>query len=170
MNVISKTCLAVLLAAALPCAALASEVPVPAARFFARPSADGAVISPDGRLVALRELSPEGRYMVSVIDLAKGKASRLIRFNNADVNNVFWISDQRLVFTAINIEHGGDMGPPGVLAIDRDGSNMRNLSPIAARKRSFADGDSPVYAPRTSSVDGVHVAARRISGHGRYRL
>jgi hypothetical protein len=60
-------------------------------------------------------------------------------FNNADIEQFFWLSDERIGFTTVNIDHGGEVSQTAY-AIDRDGSNRTMPRATIDRPRSFADG------------------------------
>ncbi|WP_348694748.1 prolyl oligopeptidase family serine peptidase [Duganella fentianensis] len=127
----------------------ASKIPVE--QFFQRPNTSGAAISPSGRQIALRRLSPQGRFMLTVVDTESKQARAVANFNNADVDLIFWISDERLVFTTNNVDHNGTIGKTGVYAMDRDGKNRILLRETVGHPRGFADGDQV----RTDSQSGL---------------
>ncbi|MBY0555797.1 MAG: prolyl oligopeptidase family serine peptidase [Burkholderiaceae bacterium] len=119
----------------------ASPASIPVEQFFQRPEISGAAISPNGRFIALRRLSPQGRYMLAILDVDSKKIRAVANFKNGDVALFKWLSDQRLSFTTINVDHDGDTGQSGIFAIDRDGSGRNFLSPTSEFARSFADSD-----------------------------
>jgi dipeptidyl aminopeptidase/acylaminoacyl peptidase len=131
------------------CAALsldtAAEVnaaaPLPISAFFNKSATTGAALSPNGRFVAVRMLSPQGRTMLTVFDVATRKSQAIANFRNADVDLFFWLSDERLAFTLVNVDHDGDAGRPGAYAVNRDGKERTSLTEILVGKRSFADSD-----------------------------
>jgi dipeptidyl aminopeptidase/acylaminoacyl peptidase len=133
----SAALLACVLAAAAPQAA--DQPPLPVEQFFGNPAMTGASISPDGRFVAMRERSPLGRTMLTVINTETREQKVVANYSNADVSMFYWLSDERLVFTTINVDHDGEMGKPGLYAVNRNGENFRTLSEVISRKRSFAD-------------------------------
>ncbi|MHA4869380.1 S9 family peptidase [Duganella sp. PWIR1] len=130
--------LACLLAAGA--AQAAHTAPIPVEQFFNKPAVTGASISPDGRHVALRMTSPAGRSMLNVIDADARTQKIVANFRNADVDMFYWQSDQRLIYSTVNVDHGGDIGNPGLYAVDRDGKRFKTLSRTIERQRSFADG------------------------------
>ena len=122
-------------------ASAADTAPIPIEKFFGKPAVTGAHMSPDGRNVALRMLSPNGRSLLNVVD-AETRAQKVVaNFGNADVSMFYWQSDTQLVYTVINVDHGGSIGSPGMYAVDRDGSDFTPLSATIVRQRSFADSD-----------------------------
>ena len=142
--------------AAAPLATLAADAvaPIPIATFFKKSAATGAAISPSGRFVAVRKLSPQGRTMLTVVDVMVSKSKAIANFTNADVDTFYWLSDQRLAFTLVNVDHDGDAGKPGLYAIGRDGKDRTFLSETIVRKRSFSESD--VVDHRYQSQITVH--------------
>ncbi|MYM21062.1 prolyl oligopeptidase family serine peptidase [Duganella sp. FT135W] len=139
----------------LVCAIATNASAVPVEQFFGKPSVTGASLSPDGRNVVLRRLSPAGRSMLNVVDVETHAQKVVASFGNADINMFYWQSDKQLVYSVINVDHGGSMGDPGLYAVDRDGTGFTPLAPTVVRQRSFADSD---YADRS------YLAASTING------
>jgi dipeptidyl aminopeptidase/acylaminoacyl peptidase len=137
----AATLIACALAAGAPLAQTAATTPIPAEQFFQKPAMTGASISPNGRHVIVRLLSAAGRGMLTVIDAETREQKVVANFRNADVDSFYWLSDMRLGYTVINVDHAGDIGKPGLYAVDRDGKNFEPLSEIIVGKRSFADSD-----------------------------
>lgn len=114
-------------------AVLAQNV-APAARppvesFFRHPDVDDAKLSPSGTRVAVAVNIGE-RVALGVIDVHGGTAPRIVAsFNDADVDNFYWVNDERLVFSIIDLTAGsGDqVYAPGLFAVDADGSALRQL-------------------------------------------
>lgn len=79
--------------------------------------------------------------MLSVLDVESGNGKSVANYGNADIDMFFWLSDDRIGFTVINVDHGGGVGKPGLYTIDRDGRNLNGLSETLPRSRSFADSD-----------------------------
>jgi dipeptidyl aminopeptidase/acylaminoacyl peptidase len=138
------------LAAGAPLAA--DTAPIPIEQFFGKPSMTGALISPNGRYVVMRELSPLGRVMLTVIDNESRAQKVVANYRNADVSLFYWLSDQRLAYTLINVDHDGDVGKPGLYAADRDGKDPTPLSEVLPGKRAFADSESAssTYLPNVT--------------------
>ncbi len=134
--------LALIACAVLPLAAVAASAPpIPIASFFKKSATTGATLSPNGRFVAVRQLSPQGRTMLTVVDVMARTSKPVANFANADVDNFYWLNDQRLTYTLINVDHRGDAGKPGLYAVNHDGKNRTFLSEILVRKRSFSESD-----------------------------
>ncbi len=107
----------------------AAEEPVPIAVFFAKPAMSRPVLSPSGRSLALQVTGPSGRRRLAVLDLETMKDFRVVAaFNDADVMNVQWVNDDRLVFDVRNVNSTAfDRFAPGLFAVDRNGEQLRTL-------------------------------------------
>lgn len=154
--------LAALLAVAVPARAADSAATIPVEQFFKRPAIAGAMISPDGRYVAVRQLSPHGRIELAVVDLAARRSKPIVSARNADVRRVHWVSAQRLMFTVDNLDQDGELGNPGMYAIDRDGKNLKGLSPTVELGRSFAEDRRSAPPLQGSSVAGFALLKEEI--------
>ncbi|MBZ2206777.1 S9 family peptidase [Massilia soli] len=142
-------------ASAAPAAEPASPASIPVEQFFKKAALTGASMSPNGRHVALRSISRTGRVMLSVLDVESGKGKPLANYGNADIDSFSWLSDDRIAFSVINVDEGGDVGEPGLYTIDRDGKNLNALSVTLQRPRSFADSDGGGHGYLAEpSVDG----------------
>jgi len=98
--------------------------PPPVAEFFRHAKLQGAVLSPNGRAVAVVTAVGENRRQrLMVIDLdALDRAPVLAGFSDVDVQRVYWVNDERLVFTIANQQQAlGDQPGEGLFAIDRLG-------------------------------------------------
>ncbi|MFT7724758.1 MAG: prolyl oligopeptidase family serine peptidase [Roseateles sp.] len=114
----------------LLCAGVARAAPPPAEVFFKDPDIVGAVLSPSGRKLALRGAFGGGRIGLGVADLGPGgKVSGPLQFKDADIGQVQWVNDERLVFTAVDLSDGSGRpnGAPGLFAVNPDGSELRQL-------------------------------------------
>ena len=126
--------------------ALAAELP-PAAHFFENPSFGGPVLSPNARQLALRVSGKGTRERLAVLDIATNTAKVVSSFQSIDIDQIRWISDDRLVFTTIDrttapgdVRHG-----PGLYAVNRDGSGFRQL---ASRTTILSSGGfNPLLSP-----------------------
>jgi dipeptidyl aminopeptidase/acylaminoacyl peptidase len=136
----------------------AAEIPVEV--FFQRPAFGAMQLSPNGMyIVAVVRL--KGRNNLEVIDLQKREARALTNFDDVDVLQVTWISDNRLLFAAGDAEEAsGKARFSGWFAVDRDGSSSKRLGAITSLLEVFPEGG-----------DGIIVAARGRSSHSDvYRL
>ena len=111
-------------------------------------------MSPDGRYVAVRQLSATGRLELAIVDVAARTSRAIVSPANADVRWAYWVSEQRLVFTVNNLDQDGEMRNPGLYAIDRDGKQLKGLSPTNERGRSFAEDTHTVQPLQSVSADG----------------
>lgn len=105
----------------------AAAIPVEA--FFSKPAIAEAELSPDGRQLALLSLNKEGHQQLVVLDTAKLTAHVAASFTQADIANVHWISDKRLVYSAADPDRevAAVVVPAGIYAVDSGGSDFRNL-------------------------------------------
>lgn len=113
------------------------------ADYARRPDVRQAAVSPSNRHAALLINGPRGRVVLAVVDLADPSQRRVIAaYDDVDIDEVSWVNDRRLVYSA------SEPGPRlsydmwGTFAIDLDGSEERHL--ISAR--------SDTEAPTGSSI------------------
>jgi dipeptidyl aminopeptidase/acylaminoacyl peptidase len=122
---------AVLSASAAPVlAAQAGSSRPPVEAFFENSTFSNARISPSGRYLAARVATPGGRDRLSVVKLEDMSVTVVAVFSDADVGQFDWVNDERLVFTSRDKQTtlSDDRLPPGIYAVNRDGSGMRQLS------------------------------------------
>jgi dipeptidyl aminopeptidase/acylaminoacyl peptidase len=105
---------------------------IPVETFFQKPGIGSARISPTGRHVAMTALNKDGLMQLVVLDTATLKIQVATSFQSADVVNVNWISEKRLVFGAGDADRRmSDMkASPGLYAVDLDGSEFRQLARV----------------------------------------
>jgi dipeptidyl aminopeptidase/acylaminoacyl peptidase len=119
---------AILAVVAVACAAPALAAPPPIEHFTRLAAIDQVVISPSGLRLAVIVFSPSGYKQVGVMDLDPiGKPRVVGSFEDADVSNVRWVSDDRLVFQAFQRGYEIRAGGGGTFAVDHDGSALRAL-------------------------------------------
>ena len=96
-----------------------------------RPAIAEPKLSPNGRYFAV--LAPiNDRLNLAVIDLETRKGTAVTNFRDFDVRNVYWVGNERLVFTlgqfnapsGAGLQEGG-----GFFMVSRDGKESRQLSP-----------------------------------------
>jgi dipeptidyl aminopeptidase/acylaminoacyl peptidase len=126
---VSLTCLWVF-AVLQPAHAAAADAPPPVATFFANPALGGARLSPSGKYLAVRSGAPNSRDSLAVIDVATGAGTRVAYFSDADIGAFEWVNDERLVFGTADRQLGaGNIDfAPGLFAVNRDGSKLRQLA------------------------------------------
>ena len=109
-------------------ATLAVGAPAPITDFTTRPAIEAVVVSPSGKRLAVLVFGPDGRRRVGVMSLDPIEPVRVVgSFGDADVTDVDWVSDDRLVFQArqsgAEIREGG----AGTFAVNHDGTETRQL-------------------------------------------
>lgn len=112
-------------------------------KFFGSSPFGGAALSPSGKHLLVRSGAPDKHDFLVVIDLAANKGTVVAAYDDADVADARWISDERIVFTVRDKKVGvGDMRHgPGLFAVNRDGSALVQL---ADRYHQSVGGVSPV--------------------------
>lgn len=121
----------------------ASEL-TPIKHFFQRPSILNAKLSPSGNKIALTTDRGDTRVGLIVIDLTDGspKALRAATFSDSDITQFDWVSDERLVFSVVDLQDGSGEDShyaSGLFAVNADGSSLRRLVSREGRNES-ADG------------------------------
>ncbi|KPF51368.1 hypothetical protein D621_12330 [beta proteobacterium AAP51] len=128
----ARGCVALLVslaAAAVQAQPAVQAAELPTAESFVRaPQLVSATLSPSGERVALIVTTPAGRRVLAVRSLAEGGSTRTVAsFDDADIQRVHWVNDDRLAYEAFQpgaeIEEGG----AGTFAVDHDGGNVREL-------------------------------------------
>ena len=138
-----------MLAAALAQAAAAAAPPIEA--YFKPAEWTSATLSPDGHRLAVILTNPGERGRLVIVELMEPKKSRLIAgFRDADVGQVHWVNDHRLVYSAWdgNASLGFPIWP-GLWAIDDNGQNGRQL----------------IYSAYSPSGTGTHISDRTLPWH-----
>ncbi|MGK5078638.1 alpha/beta hydrolase family protein [Janthinobacterium sp. HLX7-2] len=102
---------------------------IPIENFFESSSFSGAILSPDGRRLAVRVAPAGQRVRLAVLELASMQVKVVAFFSDADVNNFRWVNDQRVVFDLADrqLAQGALRYGPGLYAVNADGSNYRQL-------------------------------------------
>ena len=124
---------AMLLALSLAPAVQAAEAPAaprpPVAAFFDNPTFTGALLSPSGKYLALRVGGKGQRDRLGVLELATDKVTVVGSFEDADIGSFAWVNDERLTYSAADrqVAQGDVRYGPGLYAVNRDGSNFRQL-------------------------------------------
>ena len=123
----------------------AHAAPPPLADFFANPEFSGALLSPDARHLAVRVLGPNQRERLAVVNLADNSIKVVAQFDDVDVGEMEWVNPQRLVYATRDRQSApGDLRQaPGLYAVNRDGSDFRQLA-----ERGFAPNlSTSIYKP-----------------------
>lgn len=110
-------------------AAPAAEAPIPVTDFFSAEAMSQPVLSPSGKYLAVRMANAKGRRLLGVIKLDPPRqAKSVVSFFDADVADVQWVNDDRLVFNVNDLQSAyADSMAPGLYAVDRTGENLRTL-------------------------------------------
>ncbi|MET0857993.1 MAG: alpha/beta fold hydrolase, partial [Telluria sp.] len=121
--------LALLLSSLVAAATAAAPLP-PIESFFDNPAFSGAILSPNGKYLAARVGRKDKRDGLAVVDLTTNSAKIVAGFSDSDVGAFDWISNDRLVYNAVDKKLGpGDVWDgPGLYAVNRDGSHFRQLA------------------------------------------
>jgi dipeptidyl aminopeptidase/acylaminoacyl peptidase len=108
----------------------AAAAPVPLASFFDNARFGGALLSPSGRYLAARTSVPGKRMMLAVIDLQTNTPTVVANYGDADIGHIAWVNDNRLAFdvTDRDVGPGDNFLGAGLYAVNRDGSNLRQLA------------------------------------------
>jgi acetyl esterase/lipase len=156
------------------------------ADFFRRPAYAHMVMSPNGKAVAATA-AVGGRVGLVIVDLLDpSKSKSVASFNDADVLDVEWVNDDRLVFNVTDrrLLYGEQKGR-GLFAVDRDGKDAvrtlirrdwnvmttgthivdRSLTPAHALSSVLRDGSNDVLIARY-----VYSGAREFQGTTLHRL
>ena len=126
--------------------AAASPAEIPLKSFFATPAMAEPVLSPDGkRMAVLVGNERSGRSDLVVVTFGPPMSAALAaRFSDADVAKVWWVNDERLVFTLSDQAESWENNPcPGLWAVNHDGSHSRRLVKNDCRKY-LVTGGTPV--------------------------
>ncbi len=127
------------LAAALACIlpGAHAQAPAPAAAalpsiasFFSSAPISGAKLSPDARFLAARSGASGRHDALVVVDLQANSAKVVASYNNADIGDFQWISNERLIFDTREkgVGEGNVRHAPGLYAVDRDGEKFVELA------------------------------------------
>lgn len=107
---------------------------IPLKDFFRKPEKLGPQLSPTGKFLAY--LSPwERRMNIHVNDRKTDTVRRLTSVKDRDLSEYMWLTDKRLLFVK---DKGGDENTH-LYAIDRDGSNIIDLTPFDNVKCDIID-------------------------------
>ncbi|HMN77121.1 MAG TPA: prolyl oligopeptidase family serine peptidase [Burkholderiaceae bacterium] len=122
-----------------------SGAQLPAEMFYRHPDIASAALSPSGRWLAVRTRHGGERLGIMTFDLQdKGKALETVRFADADIRDIYWVNDDRLIFDLVDLEggSGSQRFAPGLYSVRPDGSELFQLI------RSYDKG----YVSRTRQI------------------
>lgn len=118
---------------------------LPAEMFYRHPDIASAALSPSGRWLAVRTRHGGERLGIMTFHLQdKGKALETVRFADADIRDIYWVNDDRLIFDLVDLEggSGSQRFAPGLYSVRPDGSELFQLI------RSYDKG----YVSRTRQI------------------
>jgi acetyl esterase/lipase len=111
------------LVAPLPAGAAA-----PAEDYMRWPFVDAIAVSPSGTRLALAVPAVDGRVSLAVMSLAPlGAPKAIAGFDDADVESVKWVNDERLVFEVSDHDAPLERTARELFAINQDGTGIRKL-------------------------------------------
>ncbi len=122
-----------------------AEIPIEA--FFSNAPFSNAVLSPSARYLAVIVSPKDKRKGLYVIDLSSNKGNVIAQFSDSDVGSINWVNDERLVFTLRDAElaQRDVKEGPGLFAVNRDGSTMRQLVAVGME----------FYAPKVGAAKNL---------------
>ncbi len=172
---ICRACAFFVLASGSPFAWSQAPARTPVESFFQNPAFGGGVLSPNGRHAAFTIAPKDGRTQLMVLDVEKSSAKVVASFPDADVWRFEWVNDSRLVYDVADRQAAaGDVVlGPGLFAVDRDGSNFRQL---VSRQQTYVSDTGGIklmgfqtrlmHATRTKTSDEVFVTEPEFDTHG----
>jgi dipeptidyl aminopeptidase/acylaminoacyl peptidase len=106
-------------------AAAKSPADIPLREFFAQVEMKAPLLSPDGRHIAMIVRDPSGLAVLAVAPTdAPERRSGVARIENADVFDLRWVNDRRILFTAANPDSSDEeVWVGGMYAVDLDGKD-----------------------------------------------
>ncbi len=115
-------------------AAPAATTPIPLEDFFRKARFAQVELSPSGRYLAAI-IPINERRNIAVIDLDDvSKVNVITAFRESDVSRVFWVNDERLVYTLNDLQRPvGEQLGAGLFAVNRDAKEYREISPVEMR-------------------------------------
>ncbi|NRR29199.1 S9 family peptidase [Oxalobacteraceae bacterium] len=112
----------------------------PIASFFSNSNFGGALLSPSGKYLAVKVGLATGAVptdpsiathdRLAVIELSSNAIRIVAQFQDADIGNVQWVNNERLVYNATDnsLAPGDVRYAPGLFAVNADGSGFRRLA------------------------------------------
>lgn len=140
---------------------------VPIEAFFQFPSLSGATISPTGRQLAILSATPSKRQELLIVDTMTLEGRALASYKDADVVDVHWVNDHRVVFLPTDLNLGIKQAAQqrlGLLAVDVDGKDLRRMKGVAflSATRRLDSDRVIVLAPKTDKFWNFETWTSRI--------
>lgn len=170
---------------AQPAVAAATAVPT-VEEFNRRAQFTEMLPSPNGRYLATTR-GIAGRLNLVIIDLEKRTSAAITGFDDIDVGRVRWVGNERLVFSAIQVDAPSGQDSPaagGLFTISREGQDFRQLAKTARQLVKSGSGgfvqlqyqasipgttDEIIAAGATINDDSIELYRLNLL-NGRYRL
>ncbi len=117
-----------------------APAPVPISAFFENAALGNAVLSPDGKSLALLVNGNGGRDRLGVLDLSTNSVKVVAEFADGDVGRFQWVNNKRLVYDSRDklTAPGDQRYAPGMYAVDRDSARVKRL--VDVRGHFIVDG------------------------------
>ncbi len=142
----------------------------PIESFFANAAFSGAILSPNARYLAARVARPGKGAALAVVDIADNSVKVVAGLADSDVGKFHWISNDRLVFDAADpdVADGDRTMGAGLFAVNRDGSDMRELIERSARPTGRALPSSTFLLPQLGAQDSefIYVTSSKLNRNG----
>lgn len=113
---------------------------LPMEQFFENAALSGALLSPDGRQLALRVVPGDGHDRLAVLDLASMRMQPAAAFTDAAIGDFLWVNERRLAFRLTDRWQGQGRSRygSGLYAVNSDGSAFRQLAARQGTQQSKA--------------------------------
>ncbi len=114
----------------------AAPAKIPVSDFFEYATLSEIKMSPNGKSFVALATGEGGRLVMVSMDIGENKLKPVIAHRGADIENVQWVNNERLVYSLTDrqIQVGEVTRWPGLFAVNKDGSEMRQLTEL---HRSF---------------------------------
>ena len=136
--------------------AQASNTKPDASRFFARRQMLAAILSPDGKRLAMTTVASHGRVVLNVLELATMAPTLVYGTDSVDVDQVVWVNNDRLAFTMADLEtpNGQQDAAPGLFAVNADSKSFKQLVERTSAWSKTGTGGASLEPWNTYLLDG----------------
>ena len=134
----------------------ASSTKPDASRFFARRQMLAAILSPDGKRLAMTTVASHGRVVLNVLELATMAPTLVYGTDSVDVDQVVWVNNDRLAFTMADLEtpNGQQDAAPGLFAVNADSKSFKQLVERTSAWSKTGTGGASLEPWNTYLLDG----------------
>ncbi|WP_457421982.1 prolyl oligopeptidase family serine peptidase [Roseateles sp. P5_E7] len=132
----------------------AHAAPPPTEVFYKDADINDAVLSPSGRRLAVTTAKGMPRVGLVVYDLAPGgRILRVAQFDDADVTDVHWVNDERLVYSQTDRTEGSgrSIEARGLFTVKADGTKFKQLV-----RRRWKPASSEGHLREETALDWNH--------------